>query len=126
MKKFVLFIILLLMFFASSCNENFVSTSYKTLESSFIVYDTAMTSVNTLRISGVMTPDQVKHAKDIGWKYYMSYKTGCDLLRIYVAVDTEENKYKVSTCMVEMMSTLDELEKYIGNVAEIKDGEDER
>ena len=114
MKKincYMLALILIISFMVTGCQ--FEESTYKTLYTLNVSYDTAMESVNDLRKKGIMTPEQVDKAIGIGTIYYESFDLASDAFKAYLKTKRAEDKAKLVTILSELPGLLYELEKYV-------------
>lgn len=120
-KNFYVFVFLILMINFFSCvsltnnSEDYIQTTYKTLKTSAIIYDTTMNTVIDLKMNDKISDEQMSEIIIYANKYVLSYQLSVECLENYKIGTT--NKL---TTQNQIDLFLDTLKDFINFVNDIK------
>lgn len=93
----------------------FEENTYKTMKSLNETYNATMESVNDLRKKGLMTPEQVDKALELGNHYYESFQLASDVFKVYLVSERAEDKEKLTVLLGELPALLYRLQEYVNH-----------
>ncbi|MBW1778616.1 MAG: hypothetical protein JRJ54_13635 [Deltaproteobacteria bacterium] len=93
--------------------ETFEGTTYKVLNSAAITYESSMSALSELNKRGMIKPETLKKARELGVKFWSSYHTATDLFASYMKVESAEKKDRIEAIIVEVLNTLSTFTAYV-------------
>lgn len=90
-------------------SDDFVETSYKTLETGAVLYDTTMLACADLHRRGTITDEQYVKIKDAAEVYFDTYRIAVDALYVYMQVKDESAKAQLASALQLVSTHLDTL-----------------
>ena len=109
----VLLVLLAVVALVACATQQFKTNSYKTLAASASIYESGYPAFLELYSMGIISFDTKERGRALAVKYWAAYHAASDALIAYDAVDSAENKDRVSTAISEAQKCLSSLSAYI-------------
>lgn len=122
--KRLYFLSIIFIFIFSACittdvkKEDFVTTTYKLLSATAIIYDTAMKVAGELWAADMLSGDQRKKVDEIALKAWAAYQATVELLIAYRADPSYEAKDRVNLSLGDMSRAVGALRGYLEPISE--------
>ncbi len=119
-RKIGVFILFILLIFLTACaassgskTEDFITTTYKILESSALIYSNAMSMSAILLTEGTINQHHKEDILRIGNKFWAAYQACTDALIAYRKISSAEHADKINIALSEVSKFVGELSEYI-------------
>lgn len=112
-RKFTVFVLLTMVLMLAACAGTFKGNSYKTLAASATIYEQGYSAFLDLYNKGIISFETKEKGRALAVKYWAAYHAATNALIAYDAVDSAENKDRVTTALLESQKFLTELTAYI-------------
>lgn len=122
--KRLYFLSIIFIFIFSACittdvkKEDFVTTTYKLLSATAVIYDTAMKVAGELWAADMLSSDQRKKVDEIALKAWAAYQATVELLIAYRADPSYEAKDRVNLSLGDMSRAVGALRGYLEPISE--------
>jgi hypothetical protein len=98
-----------------SC-ATFKDTTYKTIYTAGVTYDTAMKTASALHKQGVINDTQWVEVQKYATIYYVAYQASVDAFEVYMKTETVESKDKLVAILNETSVKLGNLIGYLNTI----------
>lgn len=99
-----------------ACKDKFLATSYKTLQTAQIAYDTGMGAIAQGYEDGTISESQKDEAIRVGMIFYDSWMLACGALEAYAEIGDVESKKDVTDAILVMIGHYDEFKGLVMNL----------
>ena len=106
---------LLLLIMLAGC-ATFSKDSYRTLSVSAETYHAAMSSMGDLYKQGLVSEKEKAKAVELGTYFKAAYNAAIDANQAYLKVDSDQNRDKVTSALIEYSKVLGKVLEYINDV----------
>ncbi|MFA5391836.1 MAG: hypothetical protein WC331_10505 [Candidatus Omnitrophota bacterium] len=113
-RKFAVLALLAMVLMLAACAAGqFRTNSYKTLAGSATIYESGYPAFLDLYNKGIISFETKEKGRALAIKYWAAYHAAANALIAYDAVDSAENKDRVTIAIFEAQKFLTELTAYI-------------
>ena len=113
-RRLAVFVLLTMVLMLAACAAGtFKTNSYKTLAASATIYEQGYPAFLDLYNKGIISFETKEKGRALAIKYWAAYHAATNALIAYDAVDSAENKDRVTAAVLESQKFLAELTAYI-------------